>query len=91
MAFVNLNFIRNHSGTEFFIESVLQVPACLILLYELANCLLFRIVSGRLGFNDSPDLQILHGITGCILGWSLPGDDVSPQGREAKFINIFCG
>lgn len=88
VAFVDLDFICDHSGTELLIECVLQVPTSLVLLHELAYCLSLRVVAGRRIFNDAPDFEVLDCVTRFIFRRSLPGYDVGSQRGKSKLIDI---
>lgn len=73
-ALVELDLVGNNTGTVSLVESVLQVPARLILLHKSAHDLL--LAAGRHVLDSVPDLKVLHGIALLVLGWPLPGDDV---------------
>lgn len=83
---VEVHLVGDGASTELLIESVLQVPASLVLLHELANNL-----AGGLVVNGTPDLEVLDGITVLVLGGSLPGDDVSAEGRVAQLEDVLGG
>lgn len=71
---VELDLVGNNTGTVSLVESVLQVPARLILLHKSAHNLL--LAACRHVLHRVPDLQVLDGISLLVLGWSLPGNDV---------------
>lgn len=83
---VELNLVGDTACAQGLVLRVLQVPASLGLLDELANdgavACLARVVNGP------PDLQVLDRIAVFVLGRALPGDDVSAQGRKAQLENI---
>ena len=83
VALVDLDFVGDDSSTEFLVKGILQIPACLGLLYESANGLFLNALGRSLLIDDQPDLEILDGVTVVVLGRSLPGDDVGSEGREA--------
>jgi hypothetical protein len=77
-AFVELNFVGDDAGAKALVERVLQVPACLIPLNELADNLSLAL-SASIVVEGSPDLQVLRGIALLVLCRPLPGDDVGTQ------------
>ena len=88
MTLVYLHFVCDHTTTKSFVKRVLQVPAGLRFLHEFADRLSLRRIHRCLLFYDSPDLQVLDGIASFIFRWSLPGDHICSERREADLEDI---
>ncbi|KAG9912408.1 eukaryotic translation initiation factor 2A, partial [Aureobasidium melanogenum] len=69
---VEVHLVGDSTGTEFLVQSVLQVPASLVLLYELANDLAAGVV-----VEGAPDLEVLDSVAVFVLGRPLPGNDTT--------------
>lgn len=84
-----LHFVGDETGAVGFVGSVLQVPVALLLLDELA----YRLLGGGINalLHGAPDLEVLCGIAGLVLGRSLPGDEKGAQGREAELVDVGDG
>lgn len=89
-ALIELNLIGDAAGTEALVARVLQVPASLVLLHKLTNNTPLSLSSGAV-VDSPPDLQVLDSISILVLRRTLPGDDVSAQGRKAEFEDVLCG
>jgi hypothetical protein len=84
-----LHLVGDGAGAELLVGRVLQVPASLGLLHVLADhCALsgLGLVGQRL-----PDLEVLVGVAGLVLGWQLPCDDVGAQRGEAELEDVDGG
>lgn len=73
VALVELDLIRDQPSTVLLVGRVLEVPAALLLLNKASNGLL--VSSGDAVLDCPPDLEVLGGVAGLILGWPLPGND----------------
>lgn len=89
MALEELHFVGDEAGAVGFVGGVLQVPAALLLLDELA----YRHLGGSIDalLHGAPDLEVLGRVAGLVLGGSLPGDDKGAQGREAELVDVDNG
>ena len=87
---VELDLIGHHACTKPLVRSILQVPACLILLHELSQGLSFRLRAFAV-IDGTPDFEVLVGIALCVFTGSLPGDDERAEWRETKLIDILSG
>ena len=86
-----LHLVGDTAGAELLVGRVLQVPAGLGLLHVLADhCALGGGGVGLVG-QRLPDLQVLVGVAGLVLGWQLPCDDVGAQRREAELEDVDGG
>lgn len=86
-----LHLVGDTAGAELLVGRVLQVPASLGLLHVLADhCALGGGGVGLVG-QRLPDLQVLVGVAGLVLGWQLPCDDVGAQRREAELEDVDGG
>jgi hypothetical protein len=86
---VKLDFICNETSTVLLISCVLKVPALLLLLNKAAEGLL--VLTRDTFLYDTPDLEVLGGISVLILGRSFPGDDESTARRETEFVDVGDG
>lgn len=83
---VEVHLVGDGTSTELLVKSVLQVPAGLVFLHELAN----NLASG-LVVDGTPDLEVLDSVTVLVLGGSLPCDDKGAEGREAQLEDVLGG
>lgn len=83
---IKLHLVGDEAGAVFFVGSVLEVPASLLLLDETTEGLL--IGSGNTILNCAPNLQVLGGIAVVVLGRTLPRDEEAALGREAKLVDV---
>ena len=89
MALEELHLVGDEAGAVGLIGGVLQVPAALLLLDKLAD----RHLGGSIDavLDGAPDLEVLGGVAGLVLGRPLPGDDKGAQGREAELVDVGNG
>ena len=93
-AFIELDLVGDNARTELLVGRVLQVPAGLRLLDKASNHILpvasiaVTAIVARAVLRDPPYLQVPHRIAVVILGWSLPGDDVSAERGESQLENV---
>lgn len=86
-----LHLVGDAAGAELLVGRVLQVPAGLGLLHVLADhCALSGLGLGLVG-QRLPDLEVLVGVAGLVLGWQLPCDDVGAQRGEAELEDVDGG
>lgn len=89
VALEELHFVGDLTRAVGFVVGVLQVPVALLLLDELAYGLLGGGVNALL--DGAPDLEVLGGIAGVVLGRALPGDEKGALGRKAELVDVGNG
>lgn len=87
---VKLHLVCYNAGAKSFVRSVLQVPACLLLLHVLSNHCATLAGLALAGYGV-PHLEVLDGVAFFILGRALPGDDVGAERREAELKDVRGG
>lgn len=88
LTLVELHLIRDDTSTIPLVVRVLQVPSRLRFLHESSHDVMLFLSRVWSSFDYSPYLQILDSVATFVLRGPLPGYDISPEGREADFVNV---
>lgn len=86
VAFIELDLVGDLSSAVLFVSGVLEIPTTLVLLDELGERLL--VGAGDALLHYAPDLEVLGGIAGLILGGSLPCYNEGALWREAQLVDV---